>query len=66
MQKNLTRDQPVPGGIEMDPIPGQSETRIVHPLFSEVSFHRAVNIDDIPTFILLREQPLRVAHSTAS
>ena len=60
VQEDLAGDDPVPRGIDVDPIVGEPETGIAPPFLVQESFHGAVDIDDIPSVRSLGQQPVGV------
>ena len=61
MEEDLTGDDPVPGGVDVDAVVGEPEARVSRPLLGEESLHGAVDVDDIPALGPLGQQPVGVA-----
>ena len=64
--EDLPGHDPVPGGVDVNSVIGQSESWITLTLRFEISLHRLMNIHNVPAVLPLGQQPCEYRSSTSS
>ena len=66
MPEDLSCDEPVSGGVDMDPVVGEPVARITSSGFGKVLLHGAVEIDDVPATAFCASNHSEYRSSTSS